>query len=164
MDFKLQITTVPRHNGLGPIVGDVSDGDKEEFLECVFGGKSTFCFGDFPQLPVEAFNGVSGVDEPSNLGPELEHAAQALPISPPVCDRRGVFFAPSLLQFAQRDKGCGFVGSLIDFFEACAKRAAVLVVEVLDRVAHLVDDAKLLQSIGEGRLDGLADARQVPST
>lgn len=53
MNFKLQINTVPRHNGLAPLVGYIPDGDKEEFFERVFGGKSALCFGDFPQLSVE---------------------------------------------------------------------------------------------------------------
>ena len=69
MNFKLQIDTVPRHNGLAPPVGDIPHRNKEEFFECVLGGESPFCFGDFPQLSVEAFNGVCGVDEPSYIRP-----------------------------------------------------------------------------------------------
>lgn len=68
----------------------------------------------------------------------VEKTLQSVPISPPVCDRRGVFFAPGLLQFIQRDKGRSFVGSLVDLFEVCAKRSAVLVVEILDRFAKLM--------------------------
>ena len=48
--------------------------------------------------------------------------------------------------------------------EVCAKRAVVLVTEVLDGVAHLVNDAKLLQRVGECRLNSLPYTRKVVRT
>jgi hypothetical protein len=47
MNFELQIDTVPSHNGLVLLVCNIFDGDKEEFFECLFGGKSPISFGTF---------------------------------------------------------------------------------------------------------------------
>ncbi len=61
----------------------LSNSDKDEFFEGILGGERSFFIGDFPQLEVQSFNGVSGVNEPSDLGAEVEHSAQAHTITNP---------------------------------------------------------------------------------
>jgi len=139
MNVELQINIVPRHDRLTPVFSDVFKGDKDEFFKGVLGGEGPFGFGYFSQLTVEAFDRVSGVNEAADLGAKVEHSPQALPVAPPVCDGRGVFFAPFSLQLVQGSKGGSFVGGLIDMLEVCAKRAVVLVTEVLNGVAYLVN-------------------------
>ena len=164
MNVELQINIVPRHDRLTPVFSDVFNGDKDEFFKGVLGAEGPFGFGCFSQLTVETFDRVRGVNEAADLGAKGEHGAQALPVAPPVCDGRGVFFAPFFLQLVQGSKCGSFVRGLIDMLEVCAKRAVVLVVEVLDGVAYLVNDAKLLQTVRECRLNSLPDSRKVVRT
>ena len=132
--------------------------------EGVLGGEGPFGFGYFSQLTVETFDRVSGVNEAADLGAKVEHSAQALPVAPPVCDGRGIFFAPFFLQLVQGSKCGSFVRGLVDMLEVCAKRAVILVTEVLDGFAHLVNDTNLLQRVEECRLNSLPYTRKVVRT
>ncbi len=116
MNFELQIDAVPSHSGRAPLDWNIFDCDKEEFFKCLFGGKYPFGFGDFPQLSVEFFDGVSCVDESSDLSSELKHSAKPLPISPLVCHCWGVFFAPFFLQFLQSYQRSGLIPNIPNAF------------------------------------------------
>ena len=64
------------------------------------------CFGDFPQLVVDAFHDVGGVDDLAQLGREPQERGELFPRLAPYAYHSRVSVSPLVVEFVQRLGGC----------------------------------------------------------
>ena len=81
---------------------DVADGEVKDFEDGVIGGEMSFRFRDFAELVVEALDGVRGVNDPADLGRELEERDELFPAVTPRFHHGRVAVAPLDLERVQR--------------------------------------------------------------
>ncbi len=80
---QLRVDDAPVLAPACPLCGDIHHRQIQHLKQTVIGRKYRFGFRDLAKLPVEAFNGVGGINQPPDLLWELEVCAEIRPILPP---------------------------------------------------------------------------------
>ena len=158
---KLPIYQLPPLNFSLWACVDIPNDEVYQLLNGHIGGEAALGLGYLPHAPMDALDGVGGVHQPSNFLAEVVKGAELVPVVQPALDGGGVLLLPALgkaLEFLlsglQR-------GAAVDGPHVCRNGLVVFFYHVLERVAHLVDDAALDDRLGEGAADGLAKALEV---
>ena len=83
VDHKLSVYLAPVLMVAGPLFRDVLHCQIQHLEKAVICRKYGFCLGNFPQLTVESFNCIGGIDQLSQLLRELEICAEIRPVFVP---------------------------------------------------------------------------------
>ena len=83
VDHKLSVDAAPILTATGPLFRDVLHSQIQHLEKAVICRKYGFCLGNFPQLTVESFNCIGGIDQLSQLLRELEICAEIRPVFVP---------------------------------------------------------------------------------
>ena len=92
---QLSVDHAPVLPSASPFLRDIHHGQIEHFQQAVIRGKHGFCLGHFPELAVEALDGVGRIDQAANLLGVLEIGAEIRPVIPPGLRDFGVFLVPA---------------------------------------------------------------------
>ena len=75
IDNQLSVDTAPVLTAAGPLFRDVLHSQIQHLEKAVICRKYGFCLGNFPELTVESFDCIGGVDQLSQLLRKLEICA-----------------------------------------------------------------------------------------
>ena len=67
----------------GPFFRNIHHRQIQHLEQAVISRKDRFCLRHLAELPVEALNGIGGIDEPTHLLRVLEVGAEIRPVVPP---------------------------------------------------------------------------------
>ena len=81
--MKLGDSQCPILQWLRPFFPDAFYGAENEFEQGIFGSEGSFGFSIFPDLAVETFDSIRGINQLADFGGILEIARQMLPIIMP---------------------------------------------------------------------------------
>ena len=133
----------------GPLLGDVHGCKVEHFKQAVIAGEHRFSFGNLPELAVESFDGISGINELPYLARILEIGRELRPAVSSGFRYFRIFFVPFFSKGVQLIKGRLPVHGSIDLFQISHKSLDILVGDELGTVPYLMDDASLDFRLGE---------------
>ena len=83
IDFKLGMDLSPVLPVTGPFFRDIHGCQIQHFQKAVIRQKNGLAFGHFPELTVESFNGIRGINQPSYSFWILEISRQDCPVIMP---------------------------------------------------------------------------------
>lgn len=100
-DGQLPVDCTPVLTPSCPFPGNVHHGQIQHLEQAVIGGEYGFGFRHLPELAVEAFNSIGGVDQLPDLLGILEIGAEIGPVLPPGLGDLRVFPVPALRERLQ---------------------------------------------------------------
>lgn len=135
-----------------PLFCDVHYGQVQYFQQGIIGRKNRLGFGHFPQMSVEIFDGIDGVNQRPDLQRILEIGGEIRPVDSPGLGDLGILEAPLFLKLVKFVQDGRLVHSAINPLQIGHQVLGVLVADKPGRIAYLVDDALLYLCL---RVDGL---------
>ena len=121
VNHELSMYHAPVHAPSRPFFRNVHHRQLQHFQKTVVGWEYGFRFGHLPQLTVEAFDGIRGINQPADGVGKLEISAQIYPVFPPGCSDPGIFLPPDFLKIIQSRQRCRFF--CINHSLSCAERS-----------------------------------------
>lgn len=110
---------------------------------------------------MEAFDDVGGVHDAANVLVEFEVGAQARPVALPRFDDLWISRTPFGGEPIQISLGLFYGSGLVDALQVFNKGLDILVGEVLDGIADLMDHAELHLCLREDRLNSFCESGEV---